>query len=76
MQGWFRRSLRFGDPLLFEGLVLPIPGPQLGSGLIEGKPDGDGDFGWHQHEKDPALPPDRAPTVLIAQFVEINTFAI
>src|SRR3989442_15906889 len=57
MGGWFRWALRFGATLLFEGLFLPIPGTQLGSRLIEGKPYGDGDFGCHQHEKDQALPP-------------------
>jgi hypothetical protein len=72
MRGWFRGALLFGDTLLFEGLFLPIPGTQLGSGLIEGKPDGDGDFGGHQHEKDQALPPDIAPAFLIAQFVEMR----
>jgi hypothetical protein len=34
MRGWFRGALLFGDTLLFEGLFLPIPGTQLGSGLI------------------------------------------
>jgi hypothetical protein len=36
MRGWFRWAERFGDPLLFEPLFLPIPGTQLGSGLVEG----------------------------------------
>ena len=69
---WFRWSLLFGDTLLFEGLFLFVPGTQLGSRLIEGKPDGDGDFRCHQHKKDQALPPEIAPTFLIAQFVEMR----
>ena len=72
MGRWFRGALRFGDTLLFEGLFLLIPGTELGSRLIEGKPDGDGDFRGHQHEKDQALPPEIAPTFLIAQFVEMR----
>jgi hypothetical protein len=71
-RGWLWWVLLFGDPLLFERLFRPIPGPQLGSGLREGKLYGDGDFGGHQHEKDEALPPEIAPTVLITQFVELR----
>src|SRR5215467_15534897 len=62
---WFREALRFGDTLLFEGLFLFVPGTELRSRLIEGKPDRDRDFRGHQHQKDQALSPEIAPTFLI-----------
>ena len=69
---WFRGAVRFGDPLLFEGLFLFVPGTELGSRLIESTPDGEGDFRGHQPKKDQALPPEIASTFLIAQFVEMR----
>ena len=68
----FREALRFGDTLLFEDLFLFVPGTELRSRLIEGKPDRDGDFRGHQHKKNQALSPEIAPTFLIAQFVEMS----
>jgi hypothetical protein len=61
---WFREALRFGDTWLFEGLFLFVPGTKLRSRLLEGKPDRDGDFRGHQHQKDQALSPEIAPTFL------------
>lgn len=46
--GRFRGPLGFGDLLLLERFFLPVPGAELGVGLIEDNAHGNGNFRRHQ----------------------------
>ena len=49
-----------------------MPRTQLRSGLREDHADGNGEFRGHQDEEHQALPPERATTGFIAQFIQIG----
>jgi len=69
---WFAWALVFGDTLLLEDLFLLIPRTEFRGRLIEDKADWERDFRGHQSEKDETLSPKIAPTVFIAQFIEMG----
>jgi hypothetical protein len=78
--GWWDRTdwgavsgaAAWGDIWLLEGLLLRIPGAQLGRRLIEGNADGAGDVRCDHQENDQALPPDIAAALVVAEFGQVG----
>jgi hypothetical protein len=66
------RSLFGGDTLLLQDLVRFIPRTARRGGLREAHAHGYGELRSYQDEKHEALPPERAATCFIAEFIQLG----